>query len=150
MSAFSNGQNSQVQAILDAHNKYRAEVGLPALTWSNNLANSAQQWANNLAATSKFEHSHTPGVGENLAMGSSGGFSLMQLVDMWGNEKQHFIPGIFPNVSNTGNWADVGHYTQVVSRNTTEVGCGLANGGGKEILVCQYNPPGNVQGQKVF
>lgn len=49
-----NEQNSQVQEILDAHNKYRAEVGLSALTWSNNLANSAQQWANNLAATSKF------------------------------------------------------------------------------------------------
>ena len=39
------------------------------------------------------------------------------------------------------------HYTQVVWRNTTEVGGGLARGGSNNILVCQYNPAGNVIGQ---
>lgn len=135
------------QEILDAHNRYRAEVGVTPLQWSDSLAASAQQWANHLAATGTFEHS---GVAENLAQGSTGSFSITQLVDMWGAEKQNFSNGTFPDVSSTGNWADVGHYTQMVWRNTTDVGCGMASGNGNDILVCHYNPAGNVIGQEAF
>jgi uncharacterized protein YkwD len=136
-----------IQEILNAHNSHRSQVGVPPLQWSDGLAASAQQWANQLAATGTFKHS---GAGENLAQGSAGGFSITQLVDMWTNEKQYFVYGAFPNVSNTGNWSDVGHYTQIVWRNTTEVGCGLASGNGNDVLVCHYNPAGNVIGQGVF
>jgi Cysteine-rich secretory protein family len=139
--------NAQIQEILAVHNRYRAEVGVPPLRWSNNLASSAQQWANHLAQTGTFQHSQ---AGENLAQGTSGAFSITQLVDMWGNEKQYFHQGSFPDISSTGNWGDVGHYTQVVWRNTTEVGCGLASGNGNDVLVCHYNPVGNVVGQRVF
>lgn len=139
--------NAQAQELLDAHNHYRAEVGVPPLQWSDRLAANAQQWANHLAATGTFEHS---GAGENLAQGSAGRFSVTQLVDMWGAEKQSFKYGTFPDVSTTENWSDVGHYTQMVWRKTTEVGCGLARGNGNDILVCHYNPAGNVIGQGVF
>lgn len=135
------------QEIMDAHNRYRAEVGVLSLQWSDSLAASAQQWANHLAATGAFEHS---GVAENLAQGSTGSFSVTQLVEMWSSEKQYFVNGTFPDVSNTGNWQDAGHYTQMVWRNTTEVGCGLASGNGNDVLVCHYNPAGNVIGQGVF
>ncbi|MDX2215638.1 MAG: CAP domain-containing protein [Oculatellaceae cyanobacterium bins.114] len=135
------------QEILNAHNAYRSQVGVPPLQWSDSLAASAQQWANQLAATGTFEHS---GAGENLAQGSAGGFSVTQLVDMWGSEKQYFVYGTFPNISSSGNWSDVGHYTQLIWRNTTEVGCGLASGNGNDVLVCHYNPAGNVEGQAVF
>ncbi len=141
------GPSDQIQAILAAHNKYRAEVGVPPLQWSESLAASAQQWANHLAATGTFEHS---GAAENLAEGSAGAFSVAQLVDIWGGEKQYFRNGNFPNISSTGNWENAGHYTQVVWRNTTEVGCGLARGNGNDVLVCHYNPAGNVVGQRVF
>jgi uncharacterized protein YkwD len=67
------------QEILNAHNAYRSQVGVPPLQWSDNLAASAQQWANQLAATGTFEHS---GAGEKLAQGSTGSFSVTQLVDM--------------------------------------------------------------------
>ncbi len=127
--------------------KYRAEVGVPPLQWSENLAASAQQWADHLAATGTFDHS---GAGENLAGGTTGDYSLTQLIDMWGNEKQYFKNGIFPDVSTINDWSKVGHYTQVVWRNTTEVGCGLASGHGNDVLVCQYNPAGNIIGQSVF
>jgi Cysteine-rich secretory protein family len=135
------------EEILNAHNKYRAEVGVEPLQWSEDLAASAQQWADQLAQTGRFEHS---GSGENLAQGSTGAFSVTQLVDMWGGEKQYFINGTFPDVSSTGNWMDVGHYTQVVWRNTTEVGCGLASGNGNDVLVCHYNLAGNFMGQPVY
>ncbi len=135
------------EEILNAHNNYRAEVGVPPLQWSEDLAASAQQWANKLAQTGTFEHSQ---AGENLAEGTTAAFSVTQLVDMWGGEKQYFSNGTFPDVSSTGNWEDVGHYTQVVWRNTTEVGCGLASGNGNDVLVCHYNPAGNFVGQPVF
>ena len=141
--------SDQIQAILAAHNSYRAQVGVPPLQWSDSLAVSSQNWANQLAATGTLVHSHGP-YGENLAEGTAGGFSVTQLVDIWGNEKQFFIAGVFPNVSSTGNWEDVGHYTQVVWRNTTQVGGALATGHGLDFLVCQYLPEGNVTGEAVF
>lgn len=157
--AASTNLNSQVLAqnrgiateILNAHNKYRQEVKVPPLTWSNTLANNAQQWANNLASRGgNLQHSQNTGEGENLWGGTAGAYSYTQMVDSWGSEKRYFVNGTFPNVSSTGNWYDVGHYTQMIWRNTTSVGCGVARGSGKDILVCRYSPPGNYRGQKVY
>lgn len=144
-------QNSMAQEILNAHNQYRAEVGVPPLTWSDTLASEAQEWANYLSSNGLFEHSGTSGQGENLWMGTSGAFSFTQMIESFGSEKQYFVPGTFPDVSSTGNWADVAHYTQMVWRNTTEVGCaGVDGSDGNYRLVCRYSPPGNVVGQPVF
>ena len=140
--------DGMIGEILAAHNKYRGEVGVPPLTWSGTLAQSAQQWASQLAATHQLAHS---GAGENLFAGTTGAYSFTQMVDAWGNEKEHFISGrAFPDVSTTGNWEDVGHYTQVVWRNTTEVGCGIMSDGQNDFLVGHYNPPGNIIGQSVY
>lgn len=48
----SQASNTIADEILDAHNRYRAEVGVPPLSWSDDLANQAQDWANYLAANS--------------------------------------------------------------------------------------------------
>ena len=139
------------QEILAAHNKYRKEVGVPDLTWSPTLAAHAQAWADQLASTGKFDHSTDPhGEGENLAKGTVRADRAAELVGLWGGEKQYFQPGTFPDVSTTGNWMDVGHYTQLVWRDTTQVGCGVATGGGSTVLVCRYSPPGNYEGEPVY
>jgi len=140
--------------ILNAHNRYRQEIKtkkpLPNLKWSDEVARSAQKWADKLAANNSFEHSDGSPYGENLWQGTANSYSQTQMVDGWGDEKKDFVFGVFPNVSKTGNWADVGHYTQIIWRDTTEVGCGLATGGGNDVLVCQYNPPGNYQDEKPY
>jgi len=138
-----------VQEILAAHNRYRAEVGAPPLQWSDDLAGTAKQWADHLASIGRLEHSMPPGEGQNLASGSSSQFTLSQLVDMWGNEKQFYKPGNFPDVSTSGNWPDVGHYTQMIWRNTTHVGGAVSTGNGNDFLVCNYSPAGNVEGERV-
>ena len=140
-----------VSDCVNAQNGYRGQYGENGFNWADDLAASAQNWANNLANTNSFYHSGTDGVGENLAAGTSGYYDTNALVKMWGDEGQYFIQGCtFPDCSTTGNWEDVGHYTQMVWRNTNEVGCGIASGNGMDYLVCQYRPPGNYMGQGVF
>ena len=140
------------QEILNAHNAYRSQVGVPPLEWSDMLASHAQEWANHLSANGLFEHSRErDGEGENIWKGTSRAFSFTQMVQSFGNEKQHFIGGTFPNVSRTGNWADVGHYTQMVWRDTTHVGAAIVDGrDGNARAVFRYSPPGNFMGQSVF
>src|SRR5687767_6292897 len=60
-----------MQAVLDAHNVYRAKRCVPALTWSAQLAASAQQWANRC----DFDHDEASPHGENLFWGTAGAFS---------------------------------------------------------------------------
>jgi hypothetical protein len=140
------------QEILAAHNRYRTAVGVSPLVWSGELARSAQRWADALSANLQFEHdrqNHTQG--ENIWMGTIGMFSLTEMVDAWGQERKSFHNGTFPEVSTTGNWFDVGHYSQMVWRATTSVGCGGAAGSdGYYRLVCRYGPPGNIVGERVF
>src|ERR1700753_2735967 len=70
--------------ILAEHNKYRAQVGVPPLVWSDQLAKGAQQWANTIAALDKMQHSHTNGVGENLAYLSDFHANLPDMISLWG------------------------------------------------------------------
>lgn len=135
--------------ILDTHNKYRSAVGVPRLTWDDNLRRQAKDWANHLARIGKLEHSRS-GQGENLWRGTSRKFSYTQMVDAWGSEKRYFKNGIFPDVSKTGNWKDVGHYSQMIWRNTTKAGCDGTDSGGYYYFVCRYYPPGNVRGQSAY
>ena len=51
------------------------------------------------------------------------------MVGSWIDEKRAFRPGVFPNVSRTGNWDDVAHYTQLIWKGTTRVGCAIQPAG---------------------
>jgi uncharacterized protein YkwD len=143
--------DQQKAELLAAQNKYRTAVSEQPLAWSDSLAAGSQDWAQHLAnEVHSLQHSGLSGVGENLAMWSAGRASLTKLVDLWGAEKLYFVESSFPSVSTTGDWKTVAHYTQIVWRKTTEVGCGLATGGGYDFLVCRYTPQGNFMGEKVF
>ena len=136
-------------AMLAVHNAARANVGVAPLSWSDTLAEGAGVHARWLAANGKFEHSST-GLGENLWAGGPGAFGYEQMATLWVDEKRYYVDAPSPKNSSTGNWADVGHYTQVVWSGTTEVGCATATGSSFEYLVCRYSPAGNYSGQKAF
>ncbi|RYD45365.1 MAG: hypothetical protein EOP63_01925 [Sphingomonadales bacterium] len=140
--------------VLASHNRERALAGVPALRWNDELAEGAQAWADHLAATGRFEHSpNIPGrplEGENIWGGTSGAFRPESMIDLWIAEKKDFVPGVFPANSRTGRPQDVSHYTQLIWGRSGEVGCGLGQNDGEEILVCRYSEPGNVKGRDPF
>jgi len=132
------------QEMLNAHNRWRSQVGVPPLRWSPQLASYAQDWANQLAARGAFEHRRNSPYGENLFWGQGRRWSPTEVVDDWGSEVQDY------NYATNSCRGICGHYTQVVWRDTTEVGCGVARSGSQEIWVCNYNPPGNYRGRKPY
>jgi hypothetical protein len=138
--------------LLAAHNAARSAIGVPPLAWNAALAADARVWANELAATGRFEHSpDSPGEepqGENLWAGTPRAFSPESMVGLWVAEKRDYRPGIFPNNSRSGDVENVGHYTQLIWRETRQVGCATAVGKREEFLVCRYSEAGNVYGQR--
>ncbi len=138
--------------LLAQHNLERRASGVPALAWDPALAHGAQLYANELARLNLLRHSprHVRrGIGENLWMGTRAYFRPSQMVGNWASERSMFRPGNFPTVSRTGNWADVGHYTQIIWPRTQLVGCAIGRSASSDILVCRYWPSGNVDGQRV-
>lgn len=127
---------ADIQSWLDSHNGYRLKHQVAALEWSATLAQSAQNFVN----TCPSGHSNS-GYGENLAFASytqtpSG------VVDRWYSEEPSY------NYNNPSFSA--GHFTQVVWKSTTKVGCAQINtcaGSWSSIAVCQYDPPGNYFGR---
>jgi hypothetical protein len=141
------------ERILAVHNQEREQLGLQPLNWNTNLAQAAQRWADYLATTGRFEHApEDPAApeGENLWAGTKGRFPPEAMVGAWTREKRFFHSGTFPDNSVTGNWEDVGHYTQVIWRKTTEIGCAQAESQQEDILVCRYNNAGNYVGERPY
>jgi hypothetical protein len=132
-------EGADLDRILDAHNKYRKKHCAPALDWSDDLAETAQKWADKLAKRNcAFEHSESK-YGENLAAGTTMGPD--RAAEIWYEEKQH-------HNFRAGNFSmRAGHFTQLVWVGTKRLGCGTSQCDGKRIWVCNYDPPGNVQGQ---
>lgn len=147
--------NQDMRDVLDIHNRERAAVEFPSLTWSNSLAAEAQNWANHLTTLGivcgpegcKPVPPHGAS-NENIALGAVfpaefGRTSPAEYAQMWADEKVKYNDG---QRSGPG----IGHYTAMVWKDTREVGCGfvagavpdeLGRGGGTDFLVCRYNPP---------
>ncbi|EFJ45208.1 hypothetical protein VOLCADRAFT_94361 [Volvox carteri f. nagariensis] len=128
------------QQSLDTHNYYRSRHQSTApLRWSSTLEADAQAWANRCV----FEHANNgaTGQGENLAWGYSDAKSA---IDAYYSEGAGYAYG----VSQPADWYSVGHFTQVVWRSTTDLGCAVATcNGGQQFHVCRYYPPGNYVGE---
>lgn len=126
--------SSQNQAILDAHNSARAAFGAEPLTWDDNLVNHA----NDASYQCLFQHMSNNNCGENLAEGYS---SPAAGVEAWVNEYTQY------NYGNPGFGENTGHFTQVVWKSSTTVGCAVQQCSGGQLLRCEYSPPGNYEGE---
>lgn len=140
--------------ITAAHNEVRAMVGVPPLSWDPALAVIAQGWAEqcvDVAAPAGLID-HNPGrsdtypqyVGENI-YGSTAATAGTAAVSSWASEGAYWH-----NDTATCDAGRVcGHYTQVVWRTTTKVGCGVYDCPALTFgysIVCNYAPGGNSGG----
>ncbi|MFW9262674.1 CAP family protein [Nostoc sp. CALU 546] len=143
-------------AAVSKHNAYRATHKSPNITISDSLNSSAQAWAEKIASSGEFEHStNRTNVGENIYAS----YSTQSTVDPttlgntavkeWYDEIKDY------NYANPGFSSETGHFTQVVWKGSTQLGCGAAQGTATIegtnynafYVVCQYAPAGNVPGQ---
>ncbi len=136
--------------MLKSHNDARRAAGSPPLLWDNKLAESARAYADKMARSGRFEHDSQQGTGapqgENLWMGSRGAYNYREMAGAWIDERRIFKNGVFPDNSTSGDWTEVGHYTQIIWPKTTHVGCAIGANAGDEFLVCRYFPAGNIIG----
>uniref|UniRef100_A0A8D0ASP6 SCP domain-containing protein n=1 Tax=Sander lucioperca TaxID=283035 RepID=A0A8D0ASP6_SANLU len=128
------------QEFLETHNAYRLKHNTPKMTLSSELSASAQKWANHLLAIGALQHSDTQD-GENVYnMWSSATLKLTgkEAVDSWYSEIKDY------NWSRPGFSSNTGHFTQVVWKDSKELGVGMATDGHKVFVVGQYRPAGNM------
>jgi hypothetical protein len=128
------GLPADLAAVLARHNERRAKHGAPPMVWDADLDSQAQAYA----ATCPSGHSHAAGQGENLAWGHA---SLVAAADAWYDEVASYDYG---NPTFSGS---TGHFTQMVWKASTRLGCGSNGGCGMKTYVCRYAPAGNVIGQ---
>jgi pathogenesis-related protein 1 len=144
----SRSQSSPIGAfngsILAAHNAVRSEVGVPPLVWSESLAEYAAEWARTLAEEGRLHHHDRPVYGENLYLISGGRTNPRLVVETWAAEEADY------DAKTNSCRARCGHYTQIVWRDTKQVGCGVARSGRTEVWVCNYDPPGNYVGERPY
>lgn len=134
----------QRNELLDIHNSKRELHCAASLNWSTDLAAAAQQWADQLAANG-CQQQHSPQAiagqyGETIAFASSPSATATEMVTAWYDEVALY------DFQNPGFSAETGHFTTVVWKATSEVGCGIAMCGGGQMLVCSYLQPANVVG----
>lgn len=139
----------EAEAALAYHNRVRKDLGVPPLSWSDELATYAQAWADHLASEGcQFEHRPRSGTwaqryGENLFYGKANRHTALTASQAWQSEVASYR---YQKLS-PSNFAKTGHYTQMVWRGTERVGMGQAVcKSGALIIVANYDPPGNVVG----
>ncbi|KAF4981473.1 hypothetical protein FZEAL_2716 [Fusarium zealandicum] len=123
--------------ILNSTNFYREEHNASTLTWNKTLEKFASDYLKD-NDDCEFEHSGGP-YGENLAIGY---LNVTSSVEAWGDERDKY------DFDDAEFDEETGHFTQMVWKDTTDVGCGKKLCGEKGwYLVCEYWPRGNVEGQ---
>ncbi|XP_059149268.1 uncharacterized protein LOC131936348 [Physella acuta] len=141
------------QDALRAHNVRRARHGVPPLVLKPDLNDYAQNYASQMARTNSFQHSDCrlggARIGENIAYKySSAGLDYTgeEVTEGWYSEvKDHSY------MSEGSTYQRTGHFTQVVWKDTKELGIGRATSpDGKVFVVGSYRPAGNVIGSFRF
>lgn len=92
----------------------------PPVEWDEELA----QFARDYAPICQMQHSSGP-YGENLAGGAGGGYNIERAFNSWASEGDHYDwnqPGVLEATVN-GETMGLGHFTQVVWKATTKIGC---------------------------
>ncbi|KAH7673597.1 Cysteine-rich secretory protein-related protein [Dioscorea alata] len=141
------GAQNSPDDYVNAHNSARSQVGVGPVIWDDTVASYAENYANQRANDCQLIHSNGP-YGENLFWGSGADYNAVDAVNLWVSEGQDYDYN-----SNTCAQGKVcGHYTQVVWSSSTNIGCArvVCNNNGGIFITCNYNPAGNVIGERPY
>jgi uncharacterized protein YkwD len=130
--------------MLAAHNAVRGRLRLKPLEWSDDLESVARVWAEVLLREHRFEHRPNNRFGENLFAIEGGRTTPSRVVASWASEVFDY------DYESNGCHRVCGHYTQIVWRDTRQVGCAVAQSANRQVWVCNYNPPGNIVGRRPY
>jgi pathogenesis-related protein 1 len=129
-----------------------ANPAIPPLRWNTTIAQTAQAYANQCI----WQHSGTPGLGENLYAAAPWAAAQTAAATSWAGESTDY--NYAANTCAGGQ--QCGHYTQMVWRSSSQLGCGIRDCStgspfGSQypnwtIVVCNYSPPGNYIGQRPY
>ncbi|OCF61903.1 hypothetical protein L486_01566 [Kwoniella mangroviensis CBS 10435] len=131
-------QDDDQRKFVDCHNQWRNQYGAGNVSWGDELASYANTHASVCAS---MTHTNGP-YGENLAAGTDGFMDIISSIGMWMDEASDY------DASNP----TYSHFTQVVWKETTTIGCAAINCGantgmaGQIYIMCEYHPRGNVIG----
>jgi len=153
--------NDFIQNALYHHNIHRSNHSAPVVSWCIDLADAAHQ----LASSCKYGHNTNLGVGgygQNIAMyaatdnlGTELDFIRTSITEYWYNGEISLYGNAYGGEPNMTTFHDWGHFSQIVWKDTVEVGCAVAYCGPETGLarypgfysVCNYSPAGNRRGQ---
>ena len=147
--SFYSSTTTFLEEALFAHNELRLKHNAPPLILNPNLSILAQAHAETLAKEKKMVFSNNKlkneKIGENLYKGTNN-CNGEEVSSFWykGNKKYNF-----KNVEkNDFNDSEINFFTQMIWKNTKEVGFGFYNDAkGNFYVVANYFPCGNIQGE---
>ena len=133
-------------SALDAHNNYRAKHHVGKLVLDKELCEIAQKYAEQLARTGNFAHSHNKFHGDNMGENLFACYGMRingkMMTDDWYNEVNQY------DFNNPGYISGTGHFTQIVWKDSKRVGFGYAQArDGYYYGVANYYPAGNFIGE---
>jgi hypothetical protein len=141
------GETGSMVGATAAHNEWRLRAGVPPVRWNEDLAAGAQEYADTCpSGHSSNEYRQDVGgfnqVGENLYSGTD----VLNGIALFADERLLYE---FGTVIEEDTFTPIGHYTQMVWSDTTDVGCAVGNCG-MWRTVCWYGPAGNYLGEAPY
>ena len=131
---------------LKLHNEYRKKHHSPPLTLNKELCFIAQNYCKKLIQNNKNDIEYSFGkykgndMGENIFIGQEKEVNLEKVINDWYNECNNYD---FKKDFQKGTE----HFTQIIWKETKELGIGISNQGDKTYIVANYYPPGNFLGK---
>lgn len=141
------GETGAMVGVTAAHNEWRLRAGVPPVRWNDELAAGAQAYADTCPSghsTNQYREDVAgfAQVGENLYSGTD----VLHGIALFADERLLYD---FGTEIEEDTFTPIGHYTQMVWEDTTDVGCAVGNCG-MWRTVCWYGPAGNYLGEAPY
>ena len=132
-----------IKKALEMHNKIRKQHGAQPLNINEELNLLAQNYSEKLDKKEKSPISFYKNVflGQNIYIYKGKDFNVEDMCNAWYNEGQQYDNNSLNYQKNTS------HFTQMIWKETSEVGFGFKRKGNKHYGVAFYYPPGNTLGE---